>query len=113
MDSDFFYFRLPASSSDKNSGCIAAEGLTHLNTYCKNRITNFSSPAGMSTKKILLGVKKIKLFFARESLVSDIPAGDGKIDNLFYSVGQKINSTPGMKLLLVFCTGISDCGAGK
>jgi hypothetical protein len=28
----------------------------------------------------------IKLFPARESLVSDTPAGDGKIANLFYSV---------------------------
>jgi hypothetical protein len=28
----------------------------------------------------------IKLFLARESLVSDIPAGDGKIAELFYSV---------------------------
>ncbi len=28
----------------------------------------------------------IKLFPARESLVYDIPAGDGKIANLFYSV---------------------------
>jgi hypothetical protein len=28
----------------------------------------------------------IKSFLANESLVSDIPAGDGKIDNLFYSV---------------------------
>jgi hypothetical protein len=28
----------------------------------------------------------IKLFPARESLVSDIPAGDGKIGNIFYSV---------------------------
>jgi hypothetical protein len=28
----------------------------------------------------------IKLFPARESLVSDIPAGDGKITSLFYSV---------------------------
>ena len=28
----------------------------------------------------------IKLFPARESLVSDIPTGDGKISNLFYSV---------------------------
>ncbi len=27
-----------------------------------------------------------KLFPAREILVSDIPAEDGKIDNLFYSV---------------------------
>jgi hypothetical protein len=30
----------------------------------------------------------ISLFPARESLVRDIPAGDGKIDNLFYSVEQ-------------------------
>ncbi len=30
-----------------------------------------------------------KFFPARESLVSDIPAGDGKIDSLFYSVGSK------------------------
>jgi hypothetical protein len=28
----------------------------------------------------------IKLFLSRESLVSDIPAGDGKITNVFYSV---------------------------
>ncbi len=28
----------------------------------------------------------IKLFPARENLVSDIPAGDGKMANLFYSV---------------------------
>jgi hypothetical protein len=27
-----------------------------------------------------------KIFPARESLVSDIPAGDGKTDNFFYSV---------------------------
>ncbi len=27
------------------------------------------------------------MFRARESLVSDIPAGDGKIINLFYNVG--------------------------
>jgi hypothetical protein len=31
----------------------------------------------------------IKLFPARESLVSDIPAGVWKIDNLFYSVATK------------------------
>jgi hypothetical protein len=30
-----------------------------------------------------------KLFPARESLVSDIPAGDGKTTNFFYSVGTK------------------------
>jgi hypothetical protein len=32
----------------------------------------------------------IKLFLARESLVSEIPAGDGKIANLFYSVCQEM-----------------------
>ncbi len=37
----------------------------------------------------------IKLFPARESLVSDTPTGDGKIDNLFYSVPPK----SGQKLL--------------
>jgi hypothetical protein len=30
----------------------------------------------------------IKIFLARESLVSDIPAGDGKTANLFYSVNS-------------------------
>ncbi len=30
------------------------------------------------------------LFPARESLVSEIPAGDGKMVNLFYSVGVKL-----------------------
>jgi hypothetical protein len=28
----------------------------------------------------------MKLFLARESLVSDIPAGDGTITNLFFAV---------------------------
>jgi hypothetical protein len=33
------------------------------------------------------GIKK--LFPARENLVSDIPAGDGKTANLFYSVADR------------------------
>jgi hypothetical protein len=33
-----------------------------------------------------------------ESLVSDIPAGDGKIDNLFYSVGVRGLSSLGILL---------------
>jgi hypothetical protein len=36
----------------------------------------------MSLTKLSLA----KLFPARESLVGDIPVGDGKNDNLFYSV---------------------------
>jgi hypothetical protein len=36
------------------------------------------------TKSSLVGI--YQLFLTRESLVSDIPARDGKISNLFYSV---------------------------
>jgi hypothetical protein len=32
----------------------------------------------------------ISLFPARESLASDIPAGDGKLENLFYSVEKTV-----------------------
>jgi hypothetical protein len=46
------------------------------------RLMLFPSPAGMS----LTWPEINKLFLARESLVRDIAAGDGKIDNLFYSV---------------------------
>jgi len=37
------------------------------------------------TNQTLPGQGIVKLFPARESLVIDIPFGDGKIDNLFYS----------------------------
>ncbi len=54
----------------------------------KKRLSIFPSPAGVS---LSLGANSpwaeiIKLFPPRESLVSDIPVGDGKIFNLFYSV---------------------------
>ncbi len=35
--------------------------------------------------------KTIRLFPARESLGSDIPTGDGKTANLFYSAAAPIN----------------------
>jgi hypothetical protein len=47
----------------------------------------FPSPAGMSLTKLSLGGNNdviYKIFPPRESLVSDIPAGDGNIGNLFY-----------------------------
>jgi hypothetical protein len=46
---------------------------------CKKRLGIFPFPAGMSPTKL----SQIKLFPARESLVSDILAGDGKMNNLF------------------------------
>jgi len=54
--------------------------------HCEKRLASFPSPAGMSLTTLSLGrnIDVIyKLFPARESVVSDIPAGDGNIANLF------------------------------
>ncbi len=65
-------------------GKLSASGQVHIQ-YSKKKFAVLLSLAGMSlTKLSLAGI--IKLFPARGELVSDIPAGDGKIDNLFYSV---------------------------
>jgi hypothetical protein len=52
----------------------------------KKRLMIFLSPAAMSLTELSLARNNKYLFPARESLVCDIQAGDGKIDNLFYSV---------------------------
>jgi hypothetical protein len=46
------------------------------------KVIYFPSPARIAGPNSLWW-RIIKLFLARESLVSDIPAGDGKIGNLF------------------------------
>jgi hypothetical protein len=53
--------------------------------HCKKRLSIFPSPAGMSLTKLSLTAK---LFPATVSSVSGIPAGDGKMGNLFYSVAS-------------------------
>jgi hypothetical protein len=53
--------------------------------HCKKRLSIFPSPAWMSLNKLSLAENNL-LFPASEILVSDIPAGDGKIANLFYNV---------------------------
>ncbi len=50
--------------------------------HCKKELAIFPSPAGMSLTK-LSGREKTKLFPPRKSLISDIPAGDGKMANSF------------------------------
>jgi hypothetical protein len=50
--------------------------------HCKKKVSDFSVPSRDVTNQTLL-----LLFPARESLVSDIPAGNGNIANFFYSVG--------------------------
>jgi hypothetical protein len=57
--------------------------------HCKKSFLILPSPAGMSITKLFLGGNNDvinKLFPPRKSLVSDIPAGDGNIEKLFYSV---------------------------
>jgi hypothetical protein len=61
--------------------------------HCKKRFAVFPCPAGMSlTVQYQALPGQVNLIFpARESLVCDIPAGDGKIDNLFYNVVILVN----------------------
>ncbi len=59
---------------------------TLCNIHRKRSFSIFPSPAGMSPTKLSMGGNnKVinKLFPPRESLVSDIPAGDGNIEKLF------------------------------
>jgi hypothetical protein len=53
--------------------------------HCKKRLVIFPSLAGMSLTNVSLS--RINKVNPRQGeLVSDIPAGDGKIDKVFYSV---------------------------
>jgi hypothetical protein len=52
----------------------------------KKSFSIFPSPAGMALTKLTLGGSYdviYKLFLPRESLVCEIPAGDGNIEKLF------------------------------
>jgi hypothetical protein len=60
------------------------QGLWRL--HCKKRLSFFPSLAGMSLTKFSLAGNNLIIPGRGESLVSDIPTGDGKNDNLFYSV---------------------------
>jgi hypothetical protein len=53
-----------------------------MNIHCKKRLTSFRPHTGCHYPNSPW-TGKIKLFPARESLVSHIPAGDGKMANLF------------------------------
>ncbi len=55
----------------------------------KKKLSEFPVPSRDVTTKLSLGGNNdviYKLFLPRGSLVSDIPAGDGKLDNFFYGV---------------------------
>jgi hypothetical protein len=63
--------------------------LLSFTVHCKKRLSVFTSPDGKSlTKLSQAGNNSIPGQPARESLVSDNPAGDGNITiNFFYNVG--------------------------
>ncbi len=57
--------------------------------YTVKKVREFPVPSRDVTTKLSLGGNNaviIELFLPRGSLVSDIPAGDGKLVNLFFTV---------------------------
>ncbi len=73
----------------RHHSCVTMPGPLEVIIHRKKSFSIFLSPAGMSLTKLSLGgnIDVIhKLFPPRESLVSDIPAGDGNIEKLFYGV---------------------------
>jgi hypothetical protein len=73
--------------SDPGNRLLASN--THVSMWGLHRKKSFSifpSPAAMALTKHSLGGNNdviYKLFPTRESLVSDIPAGDGNVEKLF------------------------------
>jgi hypothetical protein len=60
--------------------------------YTVKKSREFPVPRRDVTTKLSLGGNNVvitELFLPRGSLVSDIPAGDGKLVNIFYSVGRE------------------------
>jgi hypothetical protein len=66
--------------------CVPTAAVINNSTWrrihCQKRLAIFPTSAGMSLTKLSLAGSNFKVFTARESLFSDIPAGDGKIYNL-------------------------------
>jgi hypothetical protein len=61
----------------------------HVSIHRKKKVREFPVPSRDVTTKLSLGGNNddiTELFLPRGSLVSDIPAGDGKLVNLFYGV---------------------------
>jgi hypothetical protein len=63
--------------------------------YTVKKVIDFPVPSREVTFQSLLS--RFKLFPAWENLVSDITAGDGKKDNLFYSVPVPRNAKPSLE----------------
>ncbi len=65
---------------------VPSRDVTHQSLHRKQKIREFPVPSRDVTTKLSLGGNNdviTELFLPRGSLVSDIPAGDGKLVNLF------------------------------
>jgi len=73
---------------------VSGKANWRLKVYTVNKsLAIFPSPAGMSLTTLSLARNYLymtSLFLPRESLVSDIPAGDGILANLFLQCTQSI-----------------------
>ncbi len=79
--------RSPPSKARESSQPILKQYNSHYTV--KKKVREFPVPRRDVTTKLSLGGNNdviTELFLPRESLVSDIPAGDGKLVNLFYGV---------------------------
>ncbi len=78
----------PSQRSSRSVPCTVKKGCTKSvgTLYTVKEVSDFLVPGRDVTKKTLPGPGIIELFLARESLVIDIPAGDGKTANLFFTV---------------------------
>ncbi len=69
--------------------------------HCKKGLATFLSPAGMSlTKLSLCGNNLITVYPTRESLVSDIPAGDRNVANFFWRCTCKLSPLTSIFILI-------------
>ncbi len=106
LNSLLFYSYNIQLKSSRNSSSKQKEGKLHYKEgayitvqriYTVKKVRKFFVPSRDVTTKLSLGGNNdviTELFLPRGSLVSYIPAGDGKLVNLFYGVG------------LMYCPGI-------
>jgi hypothetical protein len=86
--------RAQSTAPSKHAEHTLHELMRTLSIHRKKKVCEFPVPSRDVTTKLFLGGNNdaiTELFLPRGSLVSDIPAGDGKLVNLFLRcTGQKL-----------------------
>jgi hypothetical protein len=81
------FFNISGKICRHSSSIDGMESWVSESTHRKKKVREFPVPSRDVTTKLSLGGNNdviTELFLPRGSLVSDIPAGDGKLVNLFY-----------------------------